>query len=639
MNKKEQAITIAIVGLGPRGLSIFERLIANADEFARSEELEINVHLFDPHKAGSGSHVTEQPEYLLVNTVASQITQFSDPSIQNAGPVLPGPSFYEWLVNNRVNTTQELSPNGYYSRALFGEYLHWVFNYLLELCPDFFNIFHHEKMVEDISEKVDGSWTLHTRETTVDADFIYLTTGHTRRKPSQSEEEESLELVKMRELNPRIDIIHNPYPIVDQLKNINQLSSVAIEGAGLTTCDIVAELTVGRGGHFLTLDGNYTYFPSGNEPSNILIISRSGVPLSARAINQKGVDGQYKPKFITFENIQLLKIQHGKLDFEKHIFPLLYREMSYVYYMTLIMNQDGKARAEQFSEKFTSVIDTTLQDEIINQFIDEEHHFNWGKLLNPVPENITQKIFMDWLYQHLKTDVENALQGNVGNPLKAACDVLRDVRDILRNGIDFSSLTEASHLKFIREFVPLMNRLAVGPPYTRILEWIALMEAGIIQFNLGPLPSCQLDTKKAQFTFISTAFHSAPVHVDVLIKARVEMPSPRDDESPLMQNMLNKQFIKLFKNENYHPGGIEVNPNLNIIRSTGEIVNNIWALGILTEGCKFYTFVVPRPGVNSTFVVDAGRAIRQMITQILRKKATQDSDVFLVRQPAELGNS
>ena len=93
------------------------------------------------------------------------------------------------------------------------------------------------------------------------------------------------------------------------------------------------------------------------------------------------------------------------------------------------------------------------------------------------------------------------------------------------------------------------------------------------------------------------------------------MPAPLEDQSPLIQRLLQRHLIKPFRNGGYHPGGIAVTPQLNVIREDGRVIRNMWAIGILTEGCKFYTFVVPRPGVNSTAIVDAGQAVQQMIAQ------------------------
>ena len=71
--------------------------------------------------------------------------------------------------------------------------------------------------------------------------------------------------------------------------------------------------------------------------------------------------------------------------------------------------------------------------------------------------------------------------------------------------------------------------------------------------------------------------------------------------------------VRPFRNGNFHPGGIEVNRDFNWVTRQGDVVRNAWALGIPTEGVKFYTFVVPRSGVNSTAIVDAGRAVGKML--------------------------
>ncbi|MEK8170570.1 FAD/NAD(P)-binding protein [Streptomyces sp. M19] len=41
---------------------------------------------------------TAQPPELLMNTVASQVTLFTDPTVVCEGPVRTGPSLYEWVA-------------------------------------------------------------------------------------------------------------------------------------------------------------------------------------------------------------------------------------------------------------------------------------------------------------------------------------------------------------------------------------------------------------------------------------------------------------------------------------------------------------------------------------------------------------
>jgi len=61
---------IGLVGCGSRGLSIFERLLSLAETRA---EQPVVIDIFDPNVLGSGAHWPDQPDYLLLNTVAGQL--------------------------------------------------------------------------------------------------------------------------------------------------------------------------------------------------------------------------------------------------------------------------------------------------------------------------------------------------------------------------------------------------------------------------------------------------------------------------------------------------------------------------------------------------------------------------------------
>lgn len=90
-----QPVGSAIVGMGPRGLSVLERLCSNIPELLPNHNIEI--HVIDPYPIGAGSvWRTDQSKHLLMNTVASQVTVFTDESVDCEGPILPGPSLYEW---------------------------------------------------------------------------------------------------------------------------------------------------------------------------------------------------------------------------------------------------------------------------------------------------------------------------------------------------------------------------------------------------------------------------------------------------------------------------------------------------------------------------------------------------------------
>src|SRR5262249_34146830 len=80
---------------------------------------------------------------------------------------------------------------------------------------------------------------------------------------------------------------------------------------------------------------------------------------------------------------------------------------------------------------------------------------------------------------YLENDFREALRGNCDSPLKAALDVLRDVRDTIRSAVEFGGLTaESMHREFRGEFARLCSLLAAGPPANRVEELLAIESAG-----------------------------------------------------------------------------------------------------------------------------------------------------------------
>lgn len=615
-------IQIGIIGAGPRGLTVLERIVAN--ERAR-QCAPVEILLFDPNEPGVGCHDPEQAEFLSVNTVAGQITQFSDVSVIGAGPAMEGPSFYQWLHDEpRIARTvaepgAPVSADAYYPRSLFGRYLHWVFHYLCALAPAHVKIRFVRAAVTRAERSTEDTWVLSTPVGAFRANYLFLTTGHS--KPAQAEAGSAGQTKRASARRPATTVVSDPYPIKEKLSFVAPGMTVAIEGMGLTACDVLAELTVGRGGRFVlsSPNGEKKYISSGNEP-RIIAFSRSGLPLTARAVNQKGVSVQYRPRFLFAQKLRELRATR-KLDFSRDVMPLLLADMQYAYYEALLRERRDPVASMLFCNQFVCA-DLARREELIAKYVPAQNRFSWDSLVAPVPDAAlaTRTEFRGWLETHLRHDLAEAGKGNVDSPVKAASDVLRDLRDTLRAAIDFGGLSEASHRWLLSEFAPVMNRVAVGPPQSRIAEMLALMEAGVLEADWGPGAACERSARG--FMQIASARwpeHKAEVHA--LIKARVSMPSPRDDASPLMRGLLDAGYVRPFYNGNFHPGGIEINRDFNWVSRRGEVIGNAWALGIPTEGIKFYTFVVPRSGVNSTALVDAGRAVSAMLSSINRQPA------------------
>ncbi len=63
---KSSQYDIAVIGAGPRGLGVLERLGAILE--AESVPYRLAVHLVGPGEPGQGAHPASQPHYLLTNT-------------------------------------------------------------------------------------------------------------------------------------------------------------------------------------------------------------------------------------------------------------------------------------------------------------------------------------------------------------------------------------------------------------------------------------------------------------------------------------------------------------------------------------------------------------------------------------------
>ena len=97
--------SIAIVGAGPRGVGVLERLIANHAVLA--PDLPLTVHVIDPHPPGAGRvWRVDQSPLLRLNSMAADIAVFTDPTVACEGPIVPG----EYVLIHSGFALERMSP-------------------------------------------------------------------------------------------------------------------------------------------------------------------------------------------------------------------------------------------------------------------------------------------------------------------------------------------------------------------------------------------------------------------------------------------------------------------------------------------------------------------------------------------------
>ena len=577
--------TIAVVGVGPRGTYALERLAAILE--ATPDPPRLRVHLVEPNELGPGVvYSTSQPNTFLMNTIAAQITAFSDSSVENAGPSTDGPTLREWLHDQGRRV-----PPGYYpARAEHGAYLLECVRASVARLRHFGEVIEHKSPAIDLS-LVRDTCELRLRDgETVRAKHVLLTLGNVSHiRPT----EPMFDGATHERFTGGGEFIDDPFPLHQKFEHIPASTSVGIIGLGLTAIDVILAMTVQRGGSFQHTPRGFTYRPSGREPK-LFAWSRSGLPLGVRGRNQKGVYGQYRARFTTTDGIDALRFRHGRLDFHEHVLPLVLADMKFAFYSAAGL-LPRSARGWNAPYEFRA----------FERGLKRHQRFSWTWFQRPL--GVARTGYAHRLERFLVSDLRDAVGGNVRNPRKAACDVLRDIRDAIRYAVEFQSLTARSHKRFAEEFLPLYNRLAVGPPLVRGMQLLALMRAGILDIGLGPSPVVQTTGAKRPFVVRSSQIDPAREEpLEYIIDARVK-PIPSELTVNLILRNLASEAIVADTTDVYRLGTLQITKDGYLVDGNNRPLYAISVMGQVCEGTVWYTQVAARPGVNSRAMRDAGR--------------------------------
>lgn len=607
---------IAIIGAGPRGTYAFRRIALALSRAALKHPVSIHVIEGSGNFGGGRVHAPDQPDYLLLNTVASQITAVGDDD-HEARKAPERRSLHGFLSHQGV----DIDPNDYPSRAQHGQYLASIFDWTQANLPPHVTLQRHHATVEAIQPNDKPVITLDTG-TSITADALLMVTGHAKNTimPGSGPETWHRFAIEQTHKGRHVRYIHYVYPIEQKTKAIRPGESVYVIGMGLTAIDVLKAFTIGRGGVFQ----KDRYIPSGDEPQ-IILASRIGIPYAARAFNQK--TDQYIGKILTVEAIRALKAAKGLLDFKTDLFPLIIQEMEYVYYSTLL--------GASFGNQYLQCGDEDARKRLISDHVETNYQLCWEDLENPWRETESHMgqdgYWFDSLQDYhrfiidlLKADVAEAEKGNLNSPLKNAIDsVLRDCRDVLRIAVNFGGLRPESHRALNREFDRVNNRIAVGPPIKSSRELILAMEAGIAELS-GPNPVLKMENEKGLFSVESDKIRHSKRYLQHVINGRIHGVNIETDSSKLYSGLLADGTIRPYVNQTgqteYKPGGLDITEDFHIIAKNGQPHPSIYAIGIMTEGKIWFNAADARPDVNSTAIGHLARWADQVAAKLRQKE-------------------
>ncbi|MFJ3521417.1 FAD/NAD(P)-binding protein [Pseudomonas sp. NPDC090203] len=575
---EKPAVRIGIVGCGSRGLTVLERLCALAEKTQRR----IEISVFDPHRPGPGLHSVEQPEYLMLNTVASQISMFPDQAALGGFNGRQGPNFYEWCL--RFKPARVVQPNEFLPRQWLGEYLAWTYEEIIRALPEQVRINHVARTVDNIEHTDWGGYVLSTTGGHRHAvDWLLLTVGHAR-APAIAEHSTG----QTRRLQA--------YPQPLSLQGISSTDRVGVEGLGLSAMDAIAGLTVGRAGRFEHGPDGLRYIASGEEPQ-VFMYSRSGLPYRTRPdITPNRAGGT--ALIFTLSAVADLRAQNPQgLDFEAQVLPLIKAEM-YAEYFGMVAEQAGESGLKIKSQIMTAFLLEDLAakvEELAQRFsapMLPESLFN-SRALQPPIENYPQ-----WMRSFIEADLLQSQTGLDRCPIKAAAEVWRSCREQLRRVVDNKGLSANSHRVFFEEYAPLVNRLVAGPQKERHQELLALEEAGILRWVHGSKVMHNAHTGQTSIVD-SEGSHTV---LDAIVVAHVTGP-----DAPALPGIIRQlKASGIIHSQNGEGQGVSVD-------GEGRAQPNLWITGPIVEGATYYNHYVPSSGSYSRAFVDADRIAREML--------------------------
>ncbi|MCK4120525.1 FAD/NAD(P)-binding protein [Ralstonia nicotianae] len=588
-------IAVAIIGMGPRGMTVLERLVSMGRRYPR---LQLAIHIIDPGMMGCGAHLMHQPDYLLLNTVGGLPTMF--PPRRHAADI-DGEAFLAWA--RRHANGAEPSPSSYLPRALFGAYLNACFAQIERQRPANVEIVTHACDAVALSRDGRGECIECSDGTSVRSRFVVLTTGHT---PNSE---------------PRDGAIHDPYGF---LANIDKVAldahdHIGIAGFGLTSFDVLAGLTVGRGGIFRAdSSGRLYYRRSGREP-RICMFSRSGLPYLARPQRDCG-RFEYEPLIFEADRIRSIRRANGGLglDFLSTLLPLLSLELR-----AACCRKRMEVGGQPISEEDWCGLRTGGVEGIEKWLHKMERSlgtFDVTAFLGAPSLALDSGA----AYQHrfvelVEADLRESRMGVAGSVTKYVAEVLLHLRDSLNTAVDFAGLDAASHDYFFGSFAATVRRLAIGPQPERNKEMVALIRAGVVTVELGPNPQIVRRPDGAFEISSRNLDRRSTCVVAKLIQARSPFPSIGQSNSPLLTCLFRSGRVRKHRDDVRFEGGVEINRLHHPIGRSGQAEESLYVLGPLCEGSIYYNTYVPttvgwsRPFIEAETIVgqilrDAGLA-------------------------------
>ncbi|MGH4030877.1 FAD/NAD(P)-binding protein [Actinomycetota bacterium Odt1-20B] len=510
--------SLVIVGAGPRGTGLLERIAANMPSLygdsscGDASGAEVDIHLVDPYPPGGGRiWRRDQSPLLWMNSQAQDVTLFTDDTVELAGPVKEGPALHEW---------GRLDGRTFVSRRTQSGYLRWVYERALTALPAGVTVHEHRRRALRVSGPREGRqrvW-LEGRAEPLVTDLVILAQGHL----DAELDPEQAELAAYAE---RHGLVHLPpdFTADSDLSPLAPGESVIVRGFGLAFVDLMVLLTEGRGGRY---EGD-AYIPSGREPV-LYVGSRRGVPYHSKIGYDWTGERPQLPRYLGPAEIDELLARPDGYDFRRDVWPLVEKELGFAHYHRLFTAHPGRTAMDwtDFDEKYAACPPGSpeLHALVSAAVPDPADRLDLTALDRPLDgvRHTSYEALQDGLRRYVTADLDRRHDPEHSPDLAVFLGLLSVYGQLVRLG-DVGGWWHG-----------FFSYLASGPPGPRLRQLLALSRAGVVRF-LGADVSVRAED--GVFRAESPTLPGRVTEARALVEARLPQPTLERTRDPLLREL------------------------------------------------------------------------------------------------------